>query len=246
MKISRVKTMTLLALLVGPLGFAYFTDEPVQYGFAEKWCLGSMASALIVSAVLMQELVRTLKTARAGQQVYRDLFESVNDLILKISSNGKLLFANRACLETLGYRDDEFHALSITELVHDGDLTHVGSLFRKAVAGAMTRDIAHQKVKEMAPQLALSAAQATLPSIRFRLNTKTGKSCVVEGKATCRFERGQPITIGLLLRDVQQNEKWSSETITVADSGSEPDGSFLSHSTNLSHLPNQNPLPSPP
>ena len=56
---------------------------------------------------LKSDAIERADALRASEERYEDLVESSSDLIQSVSPDGRLLFANRAWRQTLGYGDDE-------------------------------------------------------------------------------------------------------------------------------------------
>ncbi len=114
--------------------------------------------------------VRAEKRLKASEERYRDLFENANDLIYSVAPDGRLLYANRAWQETLGYNEEEITGLSLIDIIHPDSRTHCMEIFRRLISG--------EKVDR----------------IEVMIVARDGKKITVEGSANCRFVKGKPVS----------------------------------------------------
>ncbi len=78
---------------------------------------GNIASLTIVGEDV-SEKEKVQEALRESNLRLQDLFNNANDLIQVTGANGKILFANRAWKQTLGYTDEELDALKIMDILH--------------------------------------------------------------------------------------------------------------------------------
>ncbi|TAH18780.1 MAG: PAS domain S-box protein [Cytophagales bacterium] len=78
---------------------------------------GNIASFTIVGEDV-NEKYRVQEALRESNMRLQDLFDNANDLIQVTGSDGKILFANRAWKQTLGYSDEELESLKIMDILH--------------------------------------------------------------------------------------------------------------------------------
>ncbi|MBE9180516.1 PAS domain S-box protein [Oculatella sp. LEGE 06141] len=97
-----------------------------------------------------------------------DRSDSASDLVHCISLDGRLLSANLAWQETLGYSDTEISQLSIFDIVHPEQHEHCSILFQSVWSGTPHRRVETTFV------------------------TKDGKAVVVEGIIHAQFVNGMP------------------------------------------------------
>jgi PAS domain S-box-containing protein len=115
---------------------------------------------------------------RESEEKYRDLFENANDLIQSVTPGGQFVYVNRAWKEALGYDDDELKNLNLFDVIHPDTRDHCAKIFNRVLAGERADNIEAVFV------------------------TKEGDDVVVEGSASCRFEKGEPVSTRGIFRDV--------------------------------------------
>lgn len=121
-----------------------------------------------------------------GEQL-RDLFENATDLIQSVAPDGRILFVNRAWLNTLGYRMGDLAALTVFDIIHPDCLAECREQFTRVLQGE-----------------ALDNLQAV-----FR--AKDGRKVHVEGNASCRFEDGRPVSTRAIFRDITKRKLIEAE-----------------------------------
>jgi PAS domain S-box-containing protein len=62
---------------------------------------------------------------RSSEALYRNLVETQSDLIIRCTLEGRLIFANPAACQTLGFDLDSFRGQSILQFVHPDDLSDI-------------------------------------------------------------------------------------------------------------------------
>ncbi len=113
-----------------------------------------------------------------SEERYRDLFDNAGDLIQSVDTEGRFLYVNRAWLETLGYERDELEGLNLFDIIHPRYRPHCRELFRRVLDG--------QEVE--------------VAEVVFR--AKDGREVILEGKSSCRFEHGRPVSTRGIFRDI--------------------------------------------
>ncbi len=136
----------------------------------------------VSTAKNITEQAQAEKALRESEKQYRDLFEGTSDLIQAVAPDGRLLFANRAWREALGYTEQELTDLNIDRVVHPEALTQCFETLQRAMSGEQ------------------------VDRIETRFVTKEGKSIIVEGSVACRFEGSQPMAITCFLRDITERK----------------------------------------
>lgn len=136
---------------------------------------------------------RDLDRLRESEERYRDLFENATDLLQSLDPDGRVLYANRAWRETLGYEEDEVPHVRMTDFIHPDSLPHCLKLFQRVMAGE------------------------EVESIEAKFITKQGRTLEVEGTATCKMENGKPLHTRGVFRDVTARRRMKvQEVVTMA------------------------------
>ncbi|MDB4887837.1 MAG: hypothetical protein JWN79_3275 [Gemmatimonadetes bacterium] len=121
---------------------------------------------------------RALARQAEDEAQYRDLVESANDLIHMLSPDGRVLYANRAWRDTLGYTEEEVRKLTVARVVAPESLALSLSRQAEAMKGGTPRD-------------------TDLTVVR-----KDGTRLVVRGRSNWRFVDGVPVNTRSIYRDV--------------------------------------------
>ena len=128
-------------------------------------------------------LRRAEEALRKSEERYRDLFENATDLIHSCGPDGKLLYANPAWCDALGYTPVEVPGLSILDIVHPSSRESYRQIFRRVLEGERVGNIEAMFV------------------------TKDGGTIRVEGSSSCRFKDGKPIATRSIFRDVTERKR---------------------------------------
>ncbi len=137
-------------------------------------------------------LRRAEEALRKSEDRYRDLFENTTDLIQSCAPDGKLIYANRAWCEALGYSADEVSGLSIFDIIHINSRQHCLEMFKRVMSGE------------------------TVDGIEATFVTKDGSTIRVEGSSSCRFKDGLPVATRSIFRNITKRHRaeqalWKSE-----------------------------------
>ncbi|GEM_PF-1013503 len=131
----------------------------------------------------LTELRRTEQALRESEDRLKDFLESANDLIQMVDADGRLVFANQAWRETLGYSENEIQGLSFFDFVHQDSTSKFKEAFQRVVSGG------------------------TISNLEAVFVTKEGRPVVVEGNINCRFKDGKPVNTRGIFRDVTDRKK---------------------------------------
>ncbi|MES2790438.1 MAG: diguanylate cyclase [Planctomycetota bacterium] len=148
-------------------------------------CLTS-ASFLVLAAVV-SERHRATRILKDSEARYRDLVENIDDLVDSVNCDGRIVYANRAWRETLGYSPEEVSTLSIFQVIHPEDLPRYRRNFERLMQGG------------------------TLDQMELRFITRTGRTLIVEGNCNCRMIDGQPSATRSIFRDVTSRREHESQ-----------------------------------
>jgi PAS domain S-box-containing protein len=120
---------------------------------------------------------------RESEERYRDLTESMNDLVQGVAPDGSLVYVNRAWREVLEYSAEEIRGLSVWDIINATSQAHCRRLFQRVLAGE------------------------NLHHIEAWFVAKSGRLIAVEGSANCRFQDGKPVLARCMFHDVTEHKK---------------------------------------
>jgi diguanylate cyclase (GGDEF)-like protein/PAS domain S-box-containing protein len=128
---------------------------------------------------------------RESEERYRDLVENAHDMIQSVGPDGRLLFVNRAWLDTMGYRKEDVSSLTLFDVVH-------------SESSALCRDLLQRLTNGESPVL-----------IEAVFVAKDGRSIPVEGGATGRYVDGRLAAVQAILRNVSERKEWEARLAQV-------------------------------
>ena len=73
-------------------------------------------------------------TLAEQEQRYHDL-QNASDLIQSVAPDGRILFANKKWLETLGYTEEDLPSLKIFDIIHEESIDHCRDMFQRVCTG---------------------------------------------------------------------------------------------------------------
>jgi diguanylate cyclase (GGDEF)-like protein/PAS domain S-box-containing protein len=120
---------------------------------------------------------------KQSEERYRDLFENATDLIQSVTPDGRFLYVNPAWRDMLGYDEEEISRLSLFEIIHPDYRARCVDLFQQLLAGV------------------------EMDRIETAFVSKEGRKLSVEGRVSCKFNRGYPIATRGIFRDVTERQK---------------------------------------
>jgi PAS domain S-box-containing protein len=162
------------------------TDRLTRALSIDKWISigGLIASlALVLASVWlvraeMERRRRSRAELAASEERLRDFLDSASDLIQSSAPDGRLLYANRALLRTLGYTEEEVIGKPSEMFLAPEEVEHARALFKRIMSGE---------------------AVTNIETIYIR---KDGRRVHVAGSSNCRFENGRAVASRTILRDV--------------------------------------------
>ncbi len=150
--------------------------------------------SLANQAAMALNSAQTLKELRASEDRYHDLFENSLDIIQMIGPDGRILYANKAWKNALGYSEEEIPHLSAFDIIHPDCRPHCQELFSQLCRG--------EKVELM----------------ETTFLAKNGRSFPVEGHINSNIQDGTLISTRGIFRDVTERklfeEKLRAQSIT--------------------------------
>jgi hypothetical protein len=115
---------------------------------------------------------------RRSNEALQDLFDNSNDLIFISSTQGDLLFVNRAFKNKIGYTNEELSQLNVKDLIHESAKK---STYRKVLD--VLKGETESKIKTI-------------------LMSRKGKLIYLEGSVNIRFEQGNPVAVRGIMYDI--------------------------------------------
>ena len=120
---------------------------------------------------------------KESEERYRGLVEGAHDMVQSVAPDGRLLFVNRAWLETMAYAEEEIANLSLFDVIHPDYVSHCEELLRRVIGGE------------------------SLAGIEAAFITKDGREVLVEGNAGPRFVDGKVVGTQGFFRDVTARKR---------------------------------------
>ncbi len=126
---------------------------------------------------------RAEEAMRRSEQKFRELFENANDMIFLLDFKGKILSCNTAAARTYGYEPEQMQGISLEDLLDPEYLTVVRDILRKKRSDLITN------------------------SQEFLTYTRTGESVWVEINARSVLEKGKPVAIHGIARNITERKR---------------------------------------
>lgn len=165
--------------------------------------------AQLEEAVGSEELTR--EALKESEDRIRDLFESLDDIIMTLFADGRIFNLNKAGAEHLGFFDPKDHPRSIFDLVAHADLPE----FRETFAGVVQSQ--------------------TRQPVQTTFVTEYGKVVIVEGTLIPKVEDGETRFIRVIFRDVTDRVGTEKELGKARDQALTAARAKMSFLTNMSH-----------
>ena len=141
----------------------------------------------------LSESIKSINNLRESEDKYSQLFENIHDIVYSIESNGNFISLNKAGLTTYGYGPEEVSSISLSQIIHPRYMNVCLKTISKIYSG----------ISKTAPYVILTL-------------TKDRKKVWIEVSARLLRERGIPIGIQGIARDITQRMKME-ETIRKAE-----------------------------
>jgi len=181
-----------LAYVPMPFVDASLHHDALYLGLIWLWVGLLSATVSLLASLLMSALRRQTAAVRASEERLVDFLDSATDLIFSCRADGRLLYANRAWREGLGYGEPTPLTLNIFDLVHEEARPRCLAELRKALAGS------------------------TGNPIEGRLVGRNGRQIDVEGSLTCRRKRGEEAVIWGICRDITERKQAQAQLYHLA------------------------------
>ncbi len=158
--------------------------------------LGELAASIDQMAEALERREKERREMGAAlvesEERYRDLFENASDLILSVAGDGRILYANRAWHEALGYDTRNSPSLMFLDTIDPGGRTDGERMFERVLSGER------------------------MDQIELTFVAKDGHKILVEGSANCRFVDGRPYALRGIFRDVTLRKQAEARLIYLS------------------------------
>jgi PAS domain S-box-containing protein len=118
---------------------------------------------------------------------FKDLLENANDIIQSVAPDGRLIFANRAWIETFGYNHEEISSVNFFNLIAPEFLPGFQQVFARVISGE-----------------AVSDTQTTIVA-------KDGKLVLVEGNLAPHYADAKVVAVQGYFRDITAQKRTEEE-----------------------------------
>jgi PAS domain S-box-containing protein len=143
---------------------------------------GNIVSCLEIG-VEITERKKAEEDLRESEARYRAVVEGAYDMIQSVDFDGRILFVNKAWLDTLGYTEAELADLNLFDIIHPDSEAHCREMFKKVVKGQSVR------VEEVV------------------LLSKDGRKVLIEGSAVPRYIGDRVVATHGIFRDITEHRR---------------------------------------
>jgi PAS domain S-box-containing protein len=150
---------------------------------------------------------------RDHREQLQDFLDNADELILISNADGRVLYANRAWLHTLGYSDGaEVIGGSVRDFLEPSCRERYHADLRNLVQG----EVLHQDVETV-------------------FVTRDGRHIAVSGNSNCRFEHGIPVAVRSIYRDMTEINAAQEQLMMAIEQASAANVAKSEFLANMSH-----------
>jgi len=167
-----------------------------MYWMDMKWCpimRNGKLDVLLVTSMDITEKKQAEDALRESEERLRDLFDNASELIQSVDMDGHFIYVNKACVEALGYKQEEIENLTIWDIIHPDHLKKAKAGYRKLISGGSDSNIETVFI------------------------SKTSVPIQVEGGATVQLKDGNVVAIRSIFRDITQRKHMEGELKAYRD-----------------------------
>ncbi len=132
---------------------------------------------------ILKEQQRIEHHLKKSRELYTDLSDNANDLIHRVTADGRFEYVNKTWMRTLGYNKEDIPELRLWSIIHPDSLEHCREVFVKVMKSE------------------------TVSNIEAVFLTKNGKEIYVEGNANCYYKNGKPVSTRGIFRDITKRKQ---------------------------------------
>lgn len=122
---------------------------------------------------------------KKSEYKYMELFNNSTDLMHSIKPDGSFNYVNQRWKDTLGYSDEEIKNLNLFDIIHPDSQNHCAAIMDK---------IQNSRLEDKL-------------IITYKVQSKDGKTYILEGGLSIDRKKGKVISIQSFLRDVSKQKK---------------------------------------
>lgn len=138
-----------------------------------------------------EQLRIELQERKRAEERYRDLFDNAEEMIQRVSPEGRFEQVNQKWLTTLGYKRREIGDLTLQDVIHPDHWSECCSTMERLFAGE------------------------TIGSIETVFVTKDGSPVFVEGNINCQFLDGNPVATRGIFRDIGDRKRAEAKRLEL-------------------------------
>src|SRR5258706_573261 len=168
-------------------------DELGQLALAFNHMASEVEKSDAVLKVEISERKQIEAAMRESEERYRDLFDNAQDAIYVHDLKGTYLSANRAAEKLCGYTHDEIIGKNIIELMAPEDVARIRANLKKKLDGK------------------------GLTNYEIEMRAKDGRRVPVEVSTRLIYEKGVPVAVQGMARDITERKRTEAERQAIAD-----------------------------
>ncbi len=184
--------MGLWMAVVSHVAYMAFAAQPYDglYDMAHVLKVGSYLTVLVGLLLSLYARLRLGGQAFAAEQILlesrrqlQDFLDNASDLLQSAAPDGRILYANRAWKQALGYTDAEIAKLDLFAIVHPNALARFKRQFQRVIRGE------------------------SINNVEVEFVAADGRIIICSGNMNCRFEDGRPVATRSIFRDVTEQRQ---------------------------------------
>ncbi|MGA7617687.1 MAG: response regulator [Thermoanaerobaculia bacterium] len=148
---------------------------------------------------------------RESDERFQDLFDSADDMIMSIRSDGRLMHLNRAAIETLAGADGTLHRPTIEDAIHPDALPDFNRMFQQIIRTGVAE------------------------TVETEFLAADGRRLIVEGSLIPKVVNGSVILARVIFRDITERKMSEIELGKARDEALESSRAKSQFLTNITH-----------
>lgn len=184
--VDDVETMKAILTLSRDLHLKYFRATQILLIVVVVSLLLLLSIMLVARNRYLRTIIKSRIAQRKSEERYRNLFEDAQDMIHLVDRDGRIVDANRAELETMGYSRDEYIGKALTEIIHPDCRATTKEAAERVFSGERCRYVT-------------------------AMVTKRGVRVDIEAHVTPYVENGTVVSTRAIVRDITERKKKEDE-----------------------------------